>query len=108
MVFTPIGRSPDRASEPVHETAPQRGHRVVHPVATPDTNLAWRAVVHMVDRDAARTAWHVRECQSPTDPRTHCAEGQHLLETAGDPDGHCLVNGRCARCELLHNLPQAA
>ncbi|HYY90038.1 MAG TPA: hypothetical protein VFA49_14670 [Chloroflexota bacterium] len=107
MVLTPTGRSPENFSEPVPETAPQRGRRIVQPVPTPDTALAWRAVVHAADRDAARTAWHLASCQDTNDPGAHCPEGQRLIETSGEPDGHCLIDERCPRCEAAGHMARA-
>ena len=107
MVLTPTGRSPESLVQPVPAAVPQRGRRVVRPVATPDTTLAWRAVVHVSDPDTVRTAWHLAACQGTGEPAAHCPEGQRLIEAAGEPDGHCLVDGRCPRCEMPGHLPDA-
>jgi hypothetical protein len=29
----------------------------------------------------------------------HCPEGRRLLSTGDDPDGHCLLDGVCPRCD---------
>ena len=98
VVFAP-NRPPESVAAPEPASVPQRGRRVIHPVATPDTGLAWRAVVHAADRDVVQTEWHLATCAAPQDRAAHCAEGQRLMETAGEPDGHCLHNGQCVRCE---------
>jgi hypothetical protein len=43
-------------------------------------------------------AWHLAECKNTADAAAHCAEGQRLIAAGSDPDGHCLVEGRCPRC----------
>jgi hypothetical protein len=60
-------------------------------------HMRWRAIVH-ADRDHVLTAWHVAACSSPEDAAAHCVEGRRLLlDNGGDPDGHCLIDGKCAR-----------
>ena len=82
--------------------APRRLDKVAPPAAAQKTpRLNWRAVVHIVDSDAARTSWHMAGCDAPTEPSAHCPAGQHLLELASDPDGHCLVDGQCSRCQAV-------
>jgi hypothetical protein len=44
-------------------------------------------------------SWHIAACSAPSDRAAHCPEGQRLFEALGDPDGHCLIEGECARCE---------
>jgi hypothetical protein len=99
MVLTPSGRSPEILVDPVPAAAPQRGRRVAQPVTTPDTAFAWRAVVHTSDPEAVRTAWHLASCPATEEPGAHCPEGQRLIASVGEPEGHCLVDGRCPRCE---------
>jgi len=60
--------------------------------------MTWRAVVHAPDRDSVQTTWHHAGCTTPLEPAAHCPDGQRLLETVGDPDGHCVVDARCYRC----------
>jgi hypothetical protein len=37
-------------------------------------------------------------CRAPLDPEQHCQQGRNLMESVGDPDGHCLIDGSCPRC----------
>ena len=65
--------------------------------------LYWRAVVrtegHLDPAHATRPlAWHLVGCTAPTQAEAHCAEGRLLLLVGGDPAGHCLLDGGCARC----------
>ena len=53
----------------------------------------------MRDQEAVQTAWHLAGCTAPHQAEAHCPEGQRLIESVGEPDGHCLLDGRCARCE---------
>jgi hypothetical protein len=100
MVFAPTRDLTPQAHEPA--TAPRRPDHVAPPAARdPRERLPWRAVIHVVDRDAAQTTWHLSGCTLPLEHSAHCPEGQRLLASVGDPDGHCLIEGTCARCELL-------
>jgi len=102
MVFIAI-RVADRLSPgETHVPAkpPQRVRRSVGgPPAESHTGLDWRAIVHVQDRESVRTEWHMANCLAPGESDAHCAEGQRLIAQVGQPDGHCLVGGRCARCE---------
>jgi hypothetical protein len=67
--------------------------------------LRWRVIVQTAGRlDASRAsrplAWHLVECVAPTRLDAHCPEGQRMLETGGDPDGHCLIDDVCPRCAM--------
>ena len=96
MVFVPTHQSP---AEP-HEAAatPRRpDHLNVPNSEEQPRKLAWRAVVHASNREAIRTSWHLTTCSAPEDPQAHCPEGQELMATQQDPDGHCLIDGRCGR-----------
>ena len=65
--------------------------------------LEWRAIVHAggdVNRPGSRvTEWHIVRCQQPTLVEAHCVEGRRLIESEGQPDGHCLIDGSCLRCD---------
>ncbi len=67
--------------------------------------LHWRVIVQSTgkldpSRIAARTmAWHMVECVDPLLASAHCQQGQVLLAAGGDPDGHCLIDATCPRCE---------
>jgi hypothetical protein len=63
--------------------------------------------VHVGDADTVRTEWHLAGCQSPAESSAHCPEGQRLMETEGQPDGHCVLDGHCGRCEAQRD-PRAA
>jgi hypothetical protein len=102
MGLARIRRRPDAFVAPVPSAAPQRGHSVIvkNPSA-PDTNLTWRAVVHAASADSVQTTWHLAKCRGSADPEAHCPEGQRMMHSLGEPDGHCLVNGDCPRCDAL-------
>ena len=70
---------------------------------SPDQRVFWRAVVRTgttfgAGRERDRVEWHLASCGVPYAEGSHCTEGEHLLETRGQPDGHCLIDGRCGRC----------
>jgi len=62
------------------------------------TRRRWRVVVGTGSLDPSRPsrplAWHLAECQDDA----HCGQGVLRIAEGGDPDGHCLINGQCARC----------
>jgi hypothetical protein len=67
--------------------------------------LHWRVIVQSSakldpSRTSHRMAWHLVECADPTRAGSHCAHGQSLLASGGDPDGHCLVDDACPRCAI--------
>jgi hypothetical protein len=71
--------------------------------SNPHERVFWRAVVRTgntfgAGRERDRVEWHLAGCEVPHGEGSHCSEGQHLLETRGQPDGHCIVDGRCGRC----------
>jgi len=93
-----------RVQTDAESTQPRRADEVVHVAANPSTpRFRWRAVIHAGQKlDPARglqpVAWHLAECDSPTEVESHCEIGRHLIATDGNPDGHCLVGGTCLRC----------
>ena len=67
--------------------------------------LYWRAVVRTGGQSVAGSAhtkerleWHLAACTAPRTEGRHCTEGQHLIETMGHPNGHCIVDGVCGVC----------
>jgi hypothetical protein len=69
--------------------------------------LRWRVVVRTGDKgkiDPSRPsrplAWHLASCTENELPAAHCPEGNRLLAVGDDPDGHCLLDGICPRCEM--------
>jgi hypothetical protein len=102
MVFAPNRRS---AVEPSADAVldaqltakAARGRSAVHPPGV-SRRVAWRAVVHPRDRDGILTEWHLAGCAGPHAAHSHCAEGQRLIQSVGQPEGHCLIEGRCALC----------
>ena len=63
----------------------------------------WRAVVRSgghasARRERDRVEWHLTACAVPEGEGAHCTEGQHLMETIGHPDGHCIIDGVCGLC----------
>ena len=97
MVFVPTHQTP---AEP-HEAAatPKRPDHAHIPTSATSERHQWRAVVHSTGDVSVTTSWHLATCSAPVDPAAHCPEGQNLIAAHNDPDGHCLVDGRCARCE---------
>jgi hypothetical protein len=91
--------------EPTPNTGGERpaGKAKAEPVAPEKARVFWRAVVRTggqvsASRERDRTEWHLAACASPRGEGSHCSEGQHLIETIGHPDGHCIVNGVCGLC----------
>ena len=65
--------------------------------------LRWRVVVRTEgkldpSRPSRPLAWHLVTCRELELADSHCEEGRRLLATAGDPEGHCLLDGICPRC----------
>ena len=80
-----------------------KSKRETQPSASIPERMFWRAVVRTggtfaASRERDRIEWHLVGCPAPRAPGAHCNAGQHLLEIGGQPDGHCLVDGRCGRC----------
>lgn len=74
----------------------------VEPAARADPRLYWRAVVNGNRRPGdgqidGGVAWHLAGCAAPASAASHCPEGQLLLSSTRDPDGHCLIDGVCPR-----------
>ena len=75
------------------------------PISPLKPRLRWRVLVRTqgkVDpsRPSRPLAWHLATCIASEDPLAHCpVEGRRLLEAGEDPDGHCLLDGVCPRCE---------
>ena len=96
MVFVPAHDLPPEQHEP--DATPRRPDKVAPPEHPDALHTRWRAIVHL-EGDQVLTAWHVAACGSTNNRAAHCPEGRRLLESGGDPDGHCLIDGRCARCD---------
>jgi hypothetical protein len=99
MVFVPTKDTPTEPHEPA--AVPKRVDHVAPP-EHPDASarLPWRAIVHPAGDQSIRTTWHMAGCGDPSAPAAHCETGQSLMTSAGDPDGHCLINGNCLRCAV--------
>lgn len=92
MVFAPTHDLPSEAHEPAAQ--PRRRDHVKPPPPAPSHRLPWRAVVRTGAKDtSAQTTWHMAGCVDE-----HCTQGQQLIASLGDPDGHCLIEGQCLRC----------
>jgi hypothetical protein len=67
--------------------------------------LMWRVNVGTAGLDPTRPSrplsWHLATCVGALDAESHCAEGNRLIATLADPDGHCLLDGQCPRCLQL-------
>ncbi len=66
--------------------------------------LRWRVIVQTDGRlDPSRAArplaWHLMECADAALADGHCPTGRRLMAEGADPDGHCLIDGTCPRCE---------
>src|SRR5215211_2616176 len=73
------------------------------PAAPVPRRVFWRAVVRTggqvpASRERDRVEWHLAACPAPRAEGSHCTEGQHLIETIGHPDGHCIVGEVCGLC----------
>jgi hypothetical protein len=69
--------------------------------------LRWRVFVRTggqgkldPSRPARPLAWHLVSCIDNELLEAHCPEGQRLIASGDDPDGHCLLDGVCPRCDL--------
>jgi len=100
MAATTIEPAPDADEQPASKAKaePQAEPAPVAP------RTFWRAVVRTgvgqvsPSRERDRVEWHLAACAEPQADGTHCTEGQHLIETIGHPDGHCLIEGTCGLC----------
>ncbi len=98
MAATTIDPTPDAEERPAG-----KGKAPSVAVAPAVTRKYWRAVVRTggqasSNRDRDRTEWHLAGCAVPSGDGAHCSEGMHLIETAGHPDGHCVIDGVCGLC----------
>ncbi len=92
--------------EPTPEADERRTGKAKAEVAPPApvvTRKVWRAVVRTggpvsASRERDRVEWHLAGCAVPNAEGAHCSEGMHLIETAGHPDGHCVIDGACGLC----------
>jgi hypothetical protein len=87
--------------------------RTAAAATNPTQRVFWRAVVRSggtfaASRERDRVEWHLAGCGVPHGEGGHCNEGRHLIETTGQPDGHCMVDGRCGRCGETARLAAAA
>ena len=96
MVFVPTRQAPVEPHEAA--AAPRRPEHLNIPGTSDTRRLAWRAVVH-AEKDAVKTTWHLTTCAAPLERTAHCPAGQQLIDSQQDPDGHCLNDGHCARCD---------
>src|SRR5215218_1656258 len=98
MAATTIEPTPE-ADRPVAKAKAESTPRAA-PVAK---RTYWRAVMRTggqvsASRERDRVEWHLAGCAVPGDTGLHCSEGMHLMETAGHPDGHCVIDGVCGLC----------
>jgi hypothetical protein len=69
----------------------------------PSGRVFWKAIVRTggmfaASRERDRVEWHLAACDAPAGEGRHCSEGQQLIAASGQPDGHCVIDGRCGRC----------
>jgi hypothetical protein len=93
----------------------QKGKAKAQPTAAqPDERMYWRAVVRTGSQFAAsrqgdRLEWHLAKCAAHESEGAHCSEGHSELARVGQPNGHCLVDGRCGLCgEEEQHAPRRA
>src|SRR5438105_11720552 len=104
MAATTIDPTPNGGGEPATEAKPEPPAEVkAEPAAPAAKRVYWRAVVRTggqvaASRERDRVEWHLVACAAPLGTGNHCTEGQHLIETIGHPDGHCIVDGVCRLC----------
>lgn len=97
MAATTTNPSPNAGEQPA-------GKAKTEAAALPvPERVFWRAVVRTggqisASRERDRVEWHLAACAVPSGEGKHCTEGQHLIETIGHPDGHCIIDGRCGLC----------
>src|SRR5205807_1161041 len=68
--------------------------------------LYWRVIVSTAgtidgSRSSRPLSWHLTACTDAASDAAHCRQGRELRAGNGDPDGHCLIDGECARCAML-------
>lgn len=97
MAITPVRKHPNPIGDSGDRIEARRPG-IVHPADEVRSSLEWRAIVHARDRDFVVTEWHLVNCAAPGDRDAHCPVGQELFDQFENPDGHCLVLGRCVRC----------
>jgi hypothetical protein len=100
MVRSGLGATGEfnRSADPPTPNSLATGESGARRPAVSQPRLSWRAIVHVLDRESVRTEWHMATCTAPYDPAAHCTEDRRLIATLGQPDGHCLMGGRCLRC----------
>ena len=102
MAATTIEPTPDAGERPVGKSA-KASAEAPKAAPAPRVRTYWRAVVRAggqvnASRERDRVEWHLAACAVPGGTGQHCSEGEHLIETTGHPDGHCVVNGVCGLC----------
>jgi hypothetical protein len=96
----PVDKAPETPDTPETPETP-----VLKPPVPP--RIRWRVVVRTggqgkmdPSRPSRPLAWHLASCTASEDPEVHCPEGRRLLAAGDDPDGHCLLDGVCPRCDM--------
>jgi hypothetical protein len=97
MAATTIDPTPNAGERPAGKAKAEAA------AAPAPRRVLWRAVVRTggqvsASRERDRVEWHLAACASPQGEGKHCTEGQHLIETIGHPDGHCIIDGVCGLC----------
>jgi hypothetical protein len=100
MAATTIEPGPNADDPPAAKTKSEATAAMATPVGR---RTFWRAVVRTggqvsASRERDRVEWHLAGCESPRGAGSHCSEGEHLIETVGHPDGHCIIDGTCGLC----------
>jgi hypothetical protein len=101
MTTTPAASD---AEGPVEQAQPETP--VIKP-PPPPPRLLWRVVVRTggqgkmdPSRPSRPLAWHLASCTDSESLEAHCPEGRRLIAAGDDPDGHCLLDGGCPRCDM--------
>src|SRR4051794_9160833 len=101
MASTTIEPTPEANERPAGKAKAERAPSPAKPPLA--TRRYWRAVVRSggqinASRERDRVEWHLAGCGVPLANGQHCSDGMHLIETAGHPDGHCVIDGACGLC----------
>jgi len=80
------------------------------PSASP--RLRWRVIVRTggkldPSKPSRPLAWHLTTCVDAERSDIHCDEGRRRMAQNDDPDGHCLLDGVCPRCDA-HQVKEDA
>jgi hypothetical protein len=108
MTSTTLASDPERPADQAPKTPEEAPPTAVTkpPLPPLPPRILWRVVVRTggagkmdPSRPSRPLAWHLATCTDTDSLEAHCPEGRRLIEVGDDPDGHCLLNGVCPRCD---------